>query len=210
MEGDPLTIAITSVRQDEPTSGTGNSDLSPDGQGIGTATAQVRAERVGNGNGRYYYISFTAKDGQVNEPAGSCSGVVQISIPKHMSATGAAGNDNYNAASSLAQSFVVRNPTLTNQAITFDPLPDMRLGDAPFTLTATASSGLTVTFVTQTPAVCTVEGETVTLLAAGFCTIQATQAGNDRFNPATPVTRTFQVAPGVAENHRLYLPVVER
>lgn len=120
------------------------------------------------------------------------------------------GNDNYNAASSLEQSFVVRNPTLTNQAITFDPLPDMRLGNAPFTLTATASSGLAVTFVSQTPVVCTVEGETVTLLAAGFCTIQATQAGNDAFNPATPVTRTFQVAPVGSDNHQLYLPVVAR
>jgi len=56
-EGDPVTIAITSIFQDEPTNGLGDGDMSPDGQGIGTDTAQIRAERSGTGNGRVYHIS---------------------------------------------------------------------------------------------------------------------------------------------------------
>lgn len=88
-EGDLLTVVVTSIRQDEPTSGAGNGDLAPDGQGIGTNTAQVRVERKGNGNGRYYQIRFTANDGH----DGACTGTVRVSVPKSMGATGAAVDD---------------------------------------------------------------------------------------------------------------------
>ena len=47
-------------------------NTAPDGQGLGTSTAKVRAERVSKGNGRVYYISFTADDIY----GGSCSGMV--------------------------------------------------------------------------------------------------------------------------------------
>ena len=89
-EGDPLALVITGIRQDEPTSGAGNGDLAPDGQGIGTDTAQVRVERKGNGNGRYYQIRFTASDGHAD---GVCAGVVKVSVPKSMGAIGAAVDD---------------------------------------------------------------------------------------------------------------------
>jgi hypothetical protein len=36
----------------------------PDGAGIATNTAQVRAERLGAGDGRVYHIGFTADDGK--------------------------------------------------------------------------------------------------------------------------------------------------
>jgi hypothetical protein len=45
--------------------------------------------------------------------------------------------------------------------------------------------------------VCTVSGATVTLVSAGTCTIQATQAGNANYAAATPVNQSFQVTPGV-------------
>jgi len=76
-DGDPSTITITSIRQDEPTRGQGTGDQSPDGFGIGTNTAQVRAERAGNGDGRVYHISFTANDGR----GGECTGEVLVSVP---------------------------------------------------------------------------------------------------------------------------------
>jgi len=43
-DGDPINITITSISQDELTNGLGDGDMSPDGQGIGTDTAQIRAE----------------------------------------------------------------------------------------------------------------------------------------------------------------------
>jgi hypothetical protein len=47
-DGDSVTLAVTSIRQDEPLSKRG----SPDAAGVGTATLQVRADRLGGGDGR--------------------------------------------------------------------------------------------------------------------------------------------------------------
>lgn len=76
-DGDDITITIDSIFQDEPVNGTGDGDSSPDGKGVGTDTAEVRAERAGDGNGRVYHIGFTADDGN----GGTCSGVVTAGVP---------------------------------------------------------------------------------------------------------------------------------
>jgi hypothetical protein len=75
-DGDPVTIAITRIFQDEPV---GQGSNSPDGRGVGTDTAEVRAERDGNGNGRVYHIFFTATDGR----GGSCSGEARLPTVPH-------------------------------------------------------------------------------------------------------------------------------
>jgi hypothetical protein len=103
-----------------------------------------------------------------------------------------AGNTNYAAATPVNQSFQV---TQASQTITFGALSNRAFGSAPFTVSATASSGLAVSFASTTSAVCTTSGATVTLVAAGTCTIQATQAGNANYAAATPVNRSFQVTP---------------
>ena len=77
-DGDPVTITIDQIKQDEPTDGTGDGHTCPDGAGIGTSTAQVRAERSAQGNGRVYTIFFTASDGA----GGSCQGSVTVCAPK--------------------------------------------------------------------------------------------------------------------------------
>jgi hypothetical protein len=77
-DGDPVTINIDQVKQDEPTDGTGDGHTCPDGAGIGTSTAQVRAERSAQGNGRVYTIYFTASDGA----GGSCQGSVTVCVTK--------------------------------------------------------------------------------------------------------------------------------
>ena len=81
------------------------------------------------------------------------------------------------------------------QSITFPPLNNVTLGVAPFTISATASSGLGVTFVPTAPAVCTVSGGIVTVVAAGACSITASQPGSATYAAATPVSRSFQAAP---------------
>jgi len=75
-DGDPVSIVITAIRQDERV---GHGSSSPDGIGIGTDTAWIRAERDGNGNGRVYHIYYTAYDGR----GGSCSGVIRLPIVPH-------------------------------------------------------------------------------------------------------------------------------
>ena len=61
------------------------------------------------------------------------------------------------------------------------------------TVSATATSGLAVTFASTTPAVCKNSGSTVAALAAGTCTIAADQAGDLNYNPAPQVTQSITV-----------------
>ncbi len=77
-DGDPVTITVSGIRQDELVSGSGSGSTAPDGMGVGTATAELRAERDGGGNGRAYHVYFDAADGQGN----SCSGEVIVYVPK--------------------------------------------------------------------------------------------------------------------------------
>jgi ribosomal protein S11 len=101
-----------------------------------------------------------------------------------------AGNANWAAATPISQSFQVTQGT---QTISFAPLSSQHLGIPPFTVSATASSGLPVSFASATTTVCTVSGSTVTLLATGTCTIKASQPGNANWAAATPVSQSFQV-----------------
>jgi hypothetical protein len=56
---------------------------------------------------------------------------------------------------------------------------------ATITLTATASSGGPITYVSNTPSTCTVSGATLSLLKVGECSVNANQAGGDGYAPAT-------------------------
>jgi virginiamycin B lyase len=79
------------------------------------------------------------------------------------------------------------------QTITFGALNNQVLGTAAFALSATASSGLAVTFASNTTSVCTVSGATLTLIAVGTCSITASQTGNASYAAATPVTQSFAI-----------------
>jgi len=74
-EGDPVTIEAIGVTQDEPVSDYGTGNTSPDAR-IVNGQAQVRAERLGEGNGRVYRISFRADDGR----GGHCEGAVAVCV----------------------------------------------------------------------------------------------------------------------------------
>nr|WP_324258970.1 DUF4347 domain-containing protein [Cellvibrio fontiphilus] len=86
-----------------------------------------------------------------------------------------------------------------DQTITFTQPSDYNFGTTP-TLSATASSSLTVSFTSSTTGVCTItSGGALTFVTAGSCTINANQAGNASTNAAPTVSRTFAVnavAPG--------------
>ena len=103
-----------------------------------------------------------------------------------------AGNASYLAATPVTKSFTVNQKA---QTITFTQPADHTFGDSPFNLTATSNSGLTVTFASNSPAVCSVSGSQVTILATGPCSITASQAGNANYLAATPVTKSFTVNP---------------
>jgi len=83
-----------------------------------------------------------------------------------------------------------------SQAITFGALADRALTDSPFSVSATASSGLAVAFTTSSIACSVTTAGMVTLLAAGTCTIDADQLGDANWNAAPRVQQSFAV--GVA------------
>jgi hypothetical protein len=107
-----------------------------------------------------------------------------------------AGNSTYAAATPVTQSFTVNSKPLTAQTITFSPIATQTVG-TPLTLLATASSSLPVSFASTTTSICTVANTTATFIAAGTCSIQATQAGNATYAAATPVMQSFTVNPAV-------------
>ncbi len=98
-----------------------------------------------------------------------------------------AGNGNWNAAPEVTRTFTIGQAA---QTITFGALSDRPYGDV-FAVSATASSGLSVSFSSQTTGVCTVSDATVTVVSTGTCTIRATQAGNGSYAPAPAEDRTF-------------------
>ncbi len=101
------------------------------------------------------------------------------------------GNENYNAASAVAQVLTVNN--MQAQTITFSTLAAKTFGDANFNLSATASSGLAVSYTSSNASVATISGNTVTIVGAGTTVITASQAGNSQYDPAASVEQTLTV-----------------
>jgi hypothetical protein len=80
-QGQPVTITIDGVTQDEPTNTCG--DACPDATGVGTSSVQIRAEREPSGDGRVYHVEFTATD-----PDGHvCTGHVTVCVPLDLGGT---------------------------------------------------------------------------------------------------------------------------
>ena len=109
-------------------------------------------------------------------------------------------------ATAISPATIVGTPSATTgtynvrtpQTITFGPLANRDLGaNNTFTVTATADSGLDVTFSSDTTSICTtakIDANTiVTMLDGGTCRILANQAGNSSFAPAAQVQQEFVI-----------------
>ena len=107
-----------------------------------------------------------------------------------------AGNSNYNAAPDQSHTITIAK---ADQTLGFDltTLAPKTYGDPSFSVVSFAArgaSGTTPTFTGTTPAVCTVTAAgQVTILQAGACGITAAQDGNQNYNSAPAVPRTFVV-----------------
>lgn len=102
------------------------------------------------------------------------------------------GNSRFAPASQVRQNLlVVFDP---NQTLSFGPAPLLSLGGTA-RVSATASSGLAVSYSSQTPEICTVDRRSglVTNLAIGSCRIAADQEGLPNYLPAPQVTQTLLV-----------------
>jgi len=143
-------------------------------------------------------ISFTI----TGNPAGSAttngSGVASLAnvslsgvgAGTYASGVGAsfAGDGSYGSSSGANTLAIAK----ASQTISFGPLPSRTYGDSPFTVSATATSGLSVSFGASGN--CSVGSATVTITGAGACTITASQTGDSNYLAATNVQQTFTIA----------------
>ena len=108
-----------------------------------------------------------------------------------------AGDVNWNAAPQAQQSFAVAKGDQTISYTSSAPAAASVSG-ATYTVTATATSGLPVTFTidASATAVCSISGSTVSFIGAGTCVIDANQAGDASWNAAPQLQQTFVVAKG--------------
>jgi len=126
------------------------------------------------------------------------------------------GNDLYHPAPEEVRSFIVYKQT---QTIVFAEIEDKVFGQAPFHLTASASSDLPVSFeIVNGQNTVQIEDGLVTILEAGAVTIRAIQNGNDKYSAAQSIIRTFTIYPTLAldkvdfdlESYRLNLSFSKR
>jgi hypothetical protein len=190
-----------------------------------TVCASVAATAGGSGSADTYYIQWYKPDGtqarQVSKSvtASSQTDTDSLSLTStnaitgtwtiktcKLSGTTCAGTDTWNS-----KTFAV---TKANQTITFGALGNKSYGDPTFAVSATASSGLTVSFSSQTVGVCTANGATVQIVAPGICTIRASQVGNTNYNAAPNVDQSFTVNPAgtttlASAASRTYSPAIQ-
>lgn len=92
-----------------------------------------------------------------------------------------AGNTEYEAATQVQQNLAVKK----GQSISFTSMPpgSATVGASPYTVSATASSGLPVILSVDFSStyVCSISGSTVNFIGAGTCTIDADQLGNSEY-----------------------------
>ena len=76
------------------------------------------------------------------------------------------------------------------QVLNFSLPAKLNGGATPYSLTATATSGLPVLYTVSTPTICAISNGMLTMLATGTCTIVASQPGNTSYVAASSVQQS--------------------
>ena len=118
-------------------------------------------------------ITYTSSDESVATISGST--VTILGVGTTLITASQSGNQNYEEATEVSQSLNIIDPAKATQTISFGELESKTYGDADFNITATASSGLNVSFTSLDESVATVTGNTVTIVGAGTTMIMASQ-----------------------------------
>ena len=162
---------------------------------VQTLTVNKAAAAVSLGNLAATYDSTPKAATVATTPSGLTTNVTydgSATAPTNAGSYAVVGTiANANYAGTASGTLVIAK---ANQTITFGALAAKANGDAPFTLGATASSGLAVSYASSNTAVATVIGSTVTIVGAGTTTITASQAGNANYSPATAATQTLTLS----------------
>ena len=139
--------------------------------------------------------SPTTSNSKVDLGATSATGAFTAAI------TGLAANTTYkarayavNEAGTSYGAEVSFTTGLASQTISFGALDNKTYGDASYSLSATSTSGLPISYSSDNTAVARVLGSTVFILGAGTANITASQAGNATYTAATNVTQQLTVS----------------
>ncbi|MFN2598543.1 MAG: MBG domain-containing protein, partial [Pyrinomonadaceae bacterium] len=142
-----------------------------------------------------FTVSATASSGLAVSfnATGNCSNsgsTVHITGAGSCTVTASQGGDaSYNAAADVPQSFSIAK---ASQSISFGALADKTYGDADFNVSASATSGLSVSF--SASGNCSSSGSTIHITGAGACTVTASQGGDSNYNAAASVDQSFNIA----------------
>ncbi len=146
--------------------------------------------------GTFAYVANSASGtvSKINLATESVSATIAVGVSPVDVAINRAGTFAYVANSASGTVSKIALTATDPQSITFESDSQL-LGAKTFALSAKASSGLTVTYGSSTPTVCTASGSTVTMLTTGSCIIDANQVGGSGWDAASQVSRTFMILP---------------
>ncbi|MTI40808.1 BspA family leucine-rich repeat surface protein, partial [Fulvivirga lutimaris] len=133
-------------------------------------------------------ITYTSADPSIATISGNTVTIVgagSTSITASQS-----GNDNFAAAPDVSQLLIVNK---SDQTISFNEIANSTYGDADFTIDASASSGLPVSFTSSNPSVALINQGVIEITGVGITSITASQTGDDNYNAAISVIQTLTV-----------------
>ena len=135
-------------------------------------------------------VSYTSSD--TNVAVVSSNTLTIVGVGSATITASQLGGTYYTAATPVSQILTVDKST---QSISFGKIPAKTYApNSTFSLTATNSSGLSVSYASSNTNVATVFGSLVTITGAGSTTITASQTSNANFKAALPVHQVLTVA----------------
>jgi uncharacterized repeat protein (TIGR03803 family) len=135
-------------------------------------------------------VSYSSSDVTVASISGN---KVTILKPGTITITASqSGDTNFLPAADVKQTLTINK---ANQTLVFSSLTNKTLGDPQFNLTASSSSGLTISYSASPSDRITIVNNQVTLVKAGRVTFTASQAGDLNYHPAASVDQSFCINP---------------
>jgi len=172
-----VTPDVTSASPNSMAQGTGPTTVTINGAGFTNTGLSVSFSGTGVTAGTPTYVSATQITVPVTVAAGATTGARDVTV----TCSGQSGTG--------TGVFSVTGGKLSQTITVGTPAPSSAAYNSQFTVAATASSGLAVTYSSGSPAVCTNSGATFTMVSGtGTCIVQYDQAGDATYDPATQVT----------------------
>lgn len=132
-------------------------------------------------------VSYSSQTASVCSISGST--VTMLSAGSCVIAADQMGDANYDAAAQVTQAIAIAQAAQAITGFASNPTAPTFAPNGTFTLSATGgASGNPVLFASTSASVCTVSGNTVTMLSAGNCALTANQAGDANYSAAPQVT----------------------